>query len=234
MAERISFTRPSGERIARVVRFVENARADGSSLSFRLQQIAGGKAVGAIKLASFQGPWDRGAIQTVTFKQSDRTATALNLFFPVPGSQTRDCAVAKIGTAWHLIDVPFYTATAVFARGTARGTFFGTNGTSTIKFVGTGGTSKISFITNLSTASGSINFVKSVSASLNTADCSITVDQDQGTATFVASISSETGTAISVSMGNTQTAISISMSSTQTIMLLTSTFTSRFLTLEVM
>jgi hypothetical protein len=230
MAERISFTRPSAERIARAVRVVENTRPGGAALGFRRQML---EAARVVKLATFQGPWPRDSVNIITFKGSDRTAEAANLFFPVPDTQMRDCAVAKIGTAWHLIDVPFYTATAVFARGTASGTFFGTGSTSTIRFIGTGSTSQLSFISAVSTTTGTISFLKGVSASLNTANCTITVTPDQGTATFVASISQTTGTAVSVSMSGTQTAISVSMSGTQTVTVLTSTFTAAFLTLEV-
>lgn len=252
MAERISFTRPSAERIARAVRVVENTRLDGQALSFRRQVLESAKV---IKLAFFEGPWPRDSVNTIMFKGTDRTADAANLFFPVPGTQTRECAVAKIGTAWHLIDVPFYERTAVFASGTASRTFFGTGSTSTIRFfgtgststirfIGTGSTSQISFISSVSTTSGAISFLKGVSASLNTANCTITVTPDQGTATFVASISPTTGTAISVSMGGTQTAmsvsmsgtqtaISVSMSGTQTFTMITNTFTASFLSLEV-
>jgi hypothetical protein len=39
----------------------------------------------------------------------------VNLFFPMPApAGATDCAIARDGTAWHLIDVPFQTATALF------------------------------------------------------------------------------------------------------------------------
>lgn len=110
MAERISFTRPAAERIARVVRSVENARPAGQSLGFQRPATIGNAKV--FRVATFSGAWAIGAQKTVTFKNvtnTPNTASVTNLFFPVTNTAagSRDCAIAKEGTAWYLVDVPF-------------------------------------------------------------------------------------------------------------------------------
>lgn len=252
MPDRISFTRPAVERIARVVRAVEGARPAGEGLGFRRQVIDNARV---IKLASFLGPWPKNAGNVITFKGTDRTANASNLFFPVPGTHTRECAVAKIGTAWHLIDVPFNERTAVFAGKTATETVFGTGSTATITYVPSASTQSITFIPSGSTSTlnyiGSvtpqnetITFLTSVSAVLNTSNCSITVTPSTQSKSVVVSVKSQTVTAASVSLAGTQTATVVTLAGTQTatvvslagtvtLTMLTSTYTSSYLTLEM-
>jgi len=118
--ERISFTRPSAERIARVVRVVENARPGAEAL--RARRIADFAKSNVIRIATFTGSWQVGATKDVTFKYkttTPNTASVLNLFFPITrDSGQRDCSIAKEGTSWFLIDTKFGTATAVFVTGT--------------------------------------------------------------------------------------------------------------------
>lgn len=123
MAERISFTRPAAERIARAVRVVENAQPSGQPL--RARMIAEARKPKAFRVCTFTGSWEINAEKTVTFKYqttTPNTASALNLFFPVRNTATsaRDCAIAKEGTAWYLIDAGLRTATAIFATSTQR------------------------------------------------------------------------------------------------------------------
>jgi len=251
MPNRISFTRPAVERIARVVRAVENARPAGAGLSSRRQMIDNARAV---KLASFPGPWPKDTENVITFKGTDRTAIASNLFFPVPGTHTRECAVAKIGTAWHLIDVPFNERTAVFAGETSTQTVFGTNSTRSITYIPSASTQNISFIPSKSVSTISyissvtpdtetITYLTSVSASLNTSNCTITVTPNSQSKSVVTGIKTTVLTADLVSVASPQTATVVSLASTQTatvvslggtvtITLLSSTYTSRYLTLE--
>jgi hypothetical protein len=67
------------------------------------------------RICTFTGSWAINATKTVNFKYlpgATNTVNVLNLFFPYPApSGSVDCAIAKDGTAWHLIDVPFQTAT---------------------------------------------------------------------------------------------------------------------------
>jgi hypothetical protein len=149
--ERITFTRPAAERIAKVVRHVEGGDRDSSGLTFR-RVPPQGEAGKVFRIATFTGAWSIGATKTVTFKyqtNTPNTAVATNLFFPFPAPATAtDCSIAKEGTAWFLVDVPFETATAVFASNTATALI----------------------VTNII-----------VSAVLNTTDCQITVLTTQST-----------------------------------------------------
>ena len=145
--ERVVFTRPAAERISKAVRLVESGDRNATGLRFGKpgDSSAQGKP---FRVCTFTGAWSIGSSKTVTFKcqtATPNTASATNLFFPVTSTAQLDCAIAKDGTAWFLIDVPFYTASA-------------------------------SFITSIS-----------VTASLNTTTCAITVGTTASTAsaTFV-------------------------------------------------
>jgi hypothetical protein len=102
--ERITFTRPAAERIAKVVRHVEGGDRDSSGLTFR-RVPPQGEAGKVFRIATFTGAWSIGATKTVTFKfATAQTAVATNLFANVPDpSGSGDCAIAKEGTAWFLI-----------------------------------------------------------------------------------------------------------------------------------
>jgi hypothetical protein len=208
--EPTQFTRESAERIANVVRAAELASPAARPLSF--DRVDTPQKPKAFRVCTFTGAWSINATKTVTFKNqtaTPNTVAAVNLFFPVTSTATgnTDCAIAKDGTAWYLIDVPFETATAVFAGSTSSSTVFGTGSTSVIRFMGTSSTGLATYITG-------------VSASLNTANCTI-------------SITAATATATTVSMAGTQTAISVSMAGTQTITVAGATFTSTFLRFKV-
>jgi len=165
------------------------------------------------RICTFTGAWEINAEKEVTFRgvtTTPNTVSAMNLFFPVTSTATNattDCAIARDGTAWYLIDVPFETATAVFMSSTATQTVFGTGSTSVIQFIGTGSTQAITYVTG-------------VSASLNTASCAI-------------SVTAATASATLLSVAGTQTAISLSMAGTQTVTVVGATFTSTFLRFRV-
>jgi len=76
------------------------------------------------RICTFTGAWAIGGTKSVTFKNvttTPNTVSVTNLFFPITSTATitTNCAIAKDGTAWYLIDVPFATATAVFVGATA-------------------------------------------------------------------------------------------------------------------
>jgi hypothetical protein len=117
----VKFTRQSAQRIADAVRTVEGGNREQPGLTFD-HPLPGGAKV--FRVCTFTGAWSIGATKTVTFKNqtnTPNTAVAVNLFFPLSAATnaTTDCAIAKDGTAWFLIDVPFETATAVFVRATS-------------------------------------------------------------------------------------------------------------------
>ena len=118
--ERVTFTKPAAERIAKVVRAVEGGDRDAGPLSFGNRGVAGNPKL--FRVCTFTGAWSIGGTKTVTLKNrtnTPNTLTAINLFLPVPApSAATDCAIAKDGTAWYLIDVPLETATAVFVGAT--------------------------------------------------------------------------------------------------------------------
>lgn len=68
------------------------------------------------KICTFTGSWSIGDSKTVAFKYqtaTPNTVVATNLFFPVASGGTsvtlKNCAIAKDGTAWFLVDVPLQT-----------------------------------------------------------------------------------------------------------------------------
>jgi len=208
--QRVAFTKAAADRIGRVVREVEGGDRDNGPLTFGMRAVSSNAKV--FRVCTFSGEWSINTSKTVTFKNqtaTPNTVSAVNLFFPLTSTATAstDCAIAKDGTSWFLIDVPFETATAVFVSSTVSQTVFGTGSTSVIRFIGTGATQTTTFVTG-------------VSASLNTSSCAITV-------------SAATATATSFSMAGTQTAISVSMAGTQTITVAGATFTSTFLRFRV-
>lgn len=102
--ERVDFTRGAAERIANAVRLVEQGDRDGGPLRF-------GKVTEEprrlFRVCTFTGAWSKNTFKTVTLKymtSTPNTFSATNLFAEIGSSTaTRNCAVAKDGTAWHLI-----------------------------------------------------------------------------------------------------------------------------------
>lgn len=117
----VTFTRASAQRIASAVRKVEIGDRDGGGLEFPSPANVASRR--AFRVCTFTGAWSINASKTVTFKNqtsTPNTVSALNLFFPITENAVNaDCAIAKEGTAWYLIDVPFQTATAVFVGATS-------------------------------------------------------------------------------------------------------------------
>ena len=172
--ERISFTRPAAARIARVVRVVENARPGGQPLETQRQDTLAKARV--FRVCTYTGAWAIGSSKTVTFKNrtsTPNTVSATNLFFPVTSTAAgnRDCAVAKDGTAWYLIDVRLSTATAIFATGTSEKTFV----TSTVSGISVTGVQSRQYVSG--TASQQVVTDVTISATLNSSNCTITVNK---------------------------------------------------------
>ena len=106
--ERVTFTKPAAERIAKVVRAVEGGDRDAGPLTFGTRGVAGNPK--AFRVCTFTGSWSINATKTVTFRNqtaTPNTAAATNLFAAITGttatSTFRNCAIAKDGTAWYLI-----------------------------------------------------------------------------------------------------------------------------------
>jgi len=97
----VQFTRESAERIANVVRAAELAPSPGRALTFDAVMATGKPK--AFRMATFTGAWAIDGTKTVTLRGSTATLSAVNLFLNLPDNGQRNCAVAKDGTAWNLI-----------------------------------------------------------------------------------------------------------------------------------
>jgi len=195
----VKFTRPAAQRIAAAVRKVEGGNRDQPPFGFEHPQGIGSN-VKVFRVCTYTGAWSKYTDKTVTFKYATgtpNTVSATNLFFPVTGTAGGDCAVAKDGTAWFLIDVPLFTATAVFARSTTSG--IAVSSTATGIVVSSTATSlRITDIT--------------LSATLNTANCTINIGKTLTTASSIF----VTGTATSIFVTGTATSVFVSSTYTAT------------------
>ena len=163
--ERVTFTKPAAERIAKVVRTVEGGDRDTGPLTFGVRGV-GGISGKVFRVCTYTGAWSVGDSKAVAFKYqtaTPNTVSATNLFFPVTNTAAgnRDCAIARDGTAWFLIDVVFAERTAVFVSGTQSA-------------------SRVTDVT--------------LSASLNTSACTITIGKTLVTASTVLITGTATGT----------------------------------------
>jgi hypothetical protein len=103
--EPTQFTRESAERIANVVRAAELASPAARPLSF--DRVDTPQKSKVFRVATFTGAWSINATKTVTFRNqtaTPNTVAAVNLFAALTAASTsRNCAIAKDGTAWYLI-----------------------------------------------------------------------------------------------------------------------------------
>ncbi len=84
--ERVTFTRPAAERIAKVVRKVE--QGDRGAEALRFERLGGTPT--SLKLATFTGNWQTGTYKTVTLSGSTQTASVYNWCNPAVGGSTSD------------------------------------------------------------------------------------------------------------------------------------------------
>jgi hypothetical protein len=88
----------------------------------RLQDVPRGGGSG-FRICTFTGAWAIDALKTVTFKyqtNTPNTVSVTNLFWPLPDNGTRDCSIAKDGTAWFLL-VPQLDAGTALSSATLGG-----------------------------------------------------------------------------------------------------------------
>jgi len=114
----VTFTRPAAERIAHVVRTVERSGRDTKGPTWNPRMEGGGGGV-VFHIGTFTGAWAINSDKTVTFKYqttTPNTANVTNLFFAYPENGTKDCAIAKEGTAWFLVDVPYVVDTMTYIK----------------------------------------------------------------------------------------------------------------------
>lgn len=115
MADRVTFTPRSAQRIADVVLKVEAGDRNNRGVMFGSPRTPAEKV---FRVCTFTGAWAISTSKTVTFKNqttTPNTVSASNLFWPVPEGPQRDCAIAKEGTAWYLLVPQLYAADAATA-----------------------------------------------------------------------------------------------------------------------
>ena len=106
-AQRVTFTRPAAERIAKAVRTVEGGNRSSSALEF-------GASVASAMPPSFRiatfgsAAWNVDTAKTVTLfhkTTTPNTVSVQNVFGDIgtSSSTSRKCAIAKDGTAWFVI-----------------------------------------------------------------------------------------------------------------------------------
>lgn len=103
----------SAQRIARVVRAVEQEPRRAKPLTFA-PVFQDRKGASVFRVCTFTGEWAIDSAKTVTFKNqtaAPNTVSATNLFFGIPSDGTKNCAVAKDGTAWYLVQWQWAIAT---------------------------------------------------------------------------------------------------------------------------
>ena len=101
----VQFTRESADRIANVVRTLELTPAKGAPLNYdaMLQQSQRTQRK-VFCMATFTGSWAKNASKAVTLRGVTATLSATNLFAAIAtAASSRNCAVARDGTAWYLI-----------------------------------------------------------------------------------------------------------------------------------
>jgi len=104
---RVDFTRGAAERIARVVRLVEQGERDQTGPRYgRVDSEPGGGKI--FRMCTYTGSWSIDTRQAITFRAvttTPNTIHAYNLFadLATPNPSPGMCAVAKEGTAWYLI-----------------------------------------------------------------------------------------------------------------------------------
>ena len=104
--QRVQFTRPAAERIAKVVRKVEEGDRRAGPLKFgpRQRPVAQGGDSDIFRVAAFTGSWAVDTTKTIEFidpVHSNATATAINYFCGIAGGEV---GVAKnASNVWHLV-----------------------------------------------------------------------------------------------------------------------------------
>jgi len=101
----VKFTRPAAQRIANAVRQVEGGNRDQPGIVFDHPPPSSNAKV--FRVCTFTGAWSIGSSKTVTFRgvtSTPNTAVAVNVFVSLTAAaSSRNCAIAKDGTAWYLI-----------------------------------------------------------------------------------------------------------------------------------
>jgi hypothetical protein len=108
---RVDFTRGAAERIAAVVRKVEQGDRDGAPLKFArigTERFGGG---GAVRVGTFTGGWPKGEFKTVTLTSSTATVSVRNVSLPLdinaqsPNAATRTVLFSLANGTHHAVEI---------------------------------------------------------------------------------------------------------------------------------
>ena len=120
---RITFTRPAADRIANVVRIVEQGSRDESPLRFASVPDPGGGKV--LRVCTFTGSWNINQVKTVTFQgvtNTPNTVVATNQLFTIGDACTSQVAyIGKVNSSgpagatasWHLLNVQHHETAVI-------------------------------------------------------------------------------------------------------------------------
>jgi len=117
VADRVVFLRPDAERIARVVRIVEQGDRDGAPLTFRRVAEAGRQRVDVLRVCTFAGAWNINESKTLTFQNvttTPNTVSAINQLFTIGDAcETQVAYIGKIQSDWHLLNVQHHETAVI-------------------------------------------------------------------------------------------------------------------------
>lgn len=103
---RVDFTRGAAERIARAVRIVEQGERDQTGPVWKKVDESYFSKI-PFRVCTYTGTWSKNILKMVTFinvTSTPNTVVAMNLFATLPNTAaTKNCAIAREGTAWYLI-----------------------------------------------------------------------------------------------------------------------------------
>jgi hypothetical protein len=157
----VQFTLESAERIADVVRAAELATPQGKPLTFEARFPE--RIPRQVRAATFSGSWAIGASKVVTFKLAPTATQAVtNLTWPISETYPTpvDCIVGKDGTSWWLVTPALEAPTAHFITQILERPYAS------------------------ATASQSVVTDVTISATLNTNDCQITIGKTVSTSSI--------------------------------------------------
>lgn len=173
----VQFTRESATRIANVVRTVEIGVPKLRPLVFDRVVRDGGDSGKVFRVATFTGAWQIGTLKAVTFAYqtaTPNTVAVTNLFFPYPNNGAQNCAIARDGTAWFLVDVVFSVGVITYVQSIASAT--------------------AAYVQSVATSNTTLTYMTGGSAELNTGTCQIVFTPETATATIMVAVLATTAT----------------------------------------
>jgi hypothetical protein len=117
MTRPVIFDEAAALRIVNTIRKVETGDRAERPLTFDAVPVPQQRKT--FRIATFTGAWSIGATKTVTLKfATAQTAVATNLFATLPAPlASADCAIAKEGTAWYLVEFARQTTSVTVITG---------------------------------------------------------------------------------------------------------------------